>query len=43
MFYTGEEVGLALMAHVPSQGIVYPLLGKPQDSLASNYGYKELE
>ena len=39
MFYTGEEVGLALMAHVPSQGIVYPLVGKPQDFLASNAGY----
>lgn len=36
MFYTGQEVGLSLMAHVPSQGAVYPLLGKPQDSLADN-------
>lgn len=36
MFYTGQEVGLSLMAHVPSQGSVYPLLGKPQDSLTGN-------
>lgn len=42
MFYTGEEVGLALMAHVPSKGTVYPLVGRPQDSLASNTGYGEL-
>ncbi|KAJ5105905.1 hypothetical protein NUU61_003252 [Penicillium alfredii] len=40
MFYTGEEVGLSLMAHVPSQGSVYPLLGKPHDSLASDGGYE---
>lgn len=33
MFYTGEEVGLSVMAHVPSSGSVYPLVGKPQDSL----------
>ncbi|KAJ5174657.1 glutaminase [Penicillium canariense] len=43
MFYTGEEVGLALMAHVPSQGAVYPLVGKPQDSLASNAEYGQLQ
>ncbi|KAJ5953222.1 hypothetical protein N7454_000118 [Penicillium verhagenii] len=40
MFYTGDEVGLSLMAHVPSQGSVYPLVGKPQDSLGKNAGYK---
>ncbi|KAJ5692807.1 hypothetical protein N7462_002230 [Penicillium macrosclerotiorum] len=39
IFYTGQEVGLSLMAHVPSQGTVYPLVGKPQDSLASDIGY----
>lgn len=38
MFYTGEEIGLSVMAHVPSQGAVYPLVGKPQDSLGSNAG-----
>lgn len=36
MFYNGEEIGLSLMAHVPSQGAVYPLVGKPHDSLPSD-------
>lgn len=36
MFYTGQEVGLSLMAHVPSEGTVYPLLGKPHNSLAGD-------
>ncbi|KAI3241083.1 hypothetical protein DTO012A7_2782 [Penicillium roqueforti] len=40
MFYTGEEVGLSLMAHVPSQNTVYPLLGKPHESLDNKSGYK---
>lgn len=40
MFYTGGEVGLSLMAHVPSQGLVYPLLGKPHDSLPGDTGYE---
>ncbi|KAF4211906.1 hypothetical protein CNMCM5878_001922 [Aspergillus fumigatiaffinis] len=31
MFYTGEELGLSLMAQIPSTGTVYPLLGKPHD------------
>lgn len=38
IFYTGEEVGLSLLAHVPSQGSVYPLVGKPQDSLGGDKG-----
>lgn len=38
MFYTGEEVGLSLLAQVPSTGAVYPLLGKPQDSLSHEDG-----
>ncbi|OJD12020.1 hypothetical protein AJ78_07323 [Emergomyces pasteurianus Ep9510] len=33
MFYTGEHLGLSLMATVPDTGHVYPLLGRPQDSL----------
>ncbi|BCS22735.1 putative glutaminase [Aspergillus puulaauensis] len=33
IFYTGEELGLSLMAQVPSTGTVYPLLGKPHESL----------
>lgn len=36
MFYTREEVGLSLMVQVPSMGSVYPLLGRPHDSLQSN-------
>ncbi|KAJ5582417.1 hypothetical protein N7535_001037 [Penicillium sp. DV-2018c] len=40
MFYTGEEIGLSLMAHVPSLNAVYPLVGKPHDSLDKNAGYK---
>ncbi|PYH93271.1 DUF1793-domain-containing protein [Aspergillus ellipticus CBS 707.79] len=36
IFYTGEEVGLSLMAHVPSTGVVYPLLGKPHESLSGS-------
>ncbi|KAF7590514.1 hypothetical protein BBP40_002702 [Aspergillus hancockii] len=35
MFYTGEEVGLSVLAHVPSTGTVYSLLGKPHESLSS--------
>ncbi|RAL15489.1 putative glutaminase [Aspergillus homomorphus CBS 101889] len=36
IFYTGEELGLSLMAHVPSTGTVYPLLGKPHESLSGS-------
>lgn len=35
MFYTGEEMGMSLMAHVPSTGKVYPLVGRPHDSLST--------
>ncbi|KAK3066375.1 hypothetical protein LTR53_017308 [Teratosphaeriaceae sp. CCFEE 6253] len=40
MFYTGSSIGLAVLAAVPESSIVYPLLGRPQDSLdgeASQY------
>ncbi|KAJ5616162.1 hypothetical protein N7537_001276 [Penicillium hordei] len=40
MFYTGEEVGLSLMAHLPSQNTVYPLLGKPHETLDDKSDYK---
>ncbi|KAJ5188662.1 hypothetical protein N7491_004982 [Penicillium cf. griseofulvum] len=40
IFYTGEEVGLSLMAHLPSQNTVYPLLGKPHESLDDKAGAK---
>lgn len=48
MFYTGEEIGLSLMAHVHESGNTYPLLGKPQDSLLpqhanSGYGMSKLD
>lgn len=33
MFYTGDHMGLSVMAQVPSTGTVYPLLGRPHDSL----------
>lgn len=40
MFYTGDQIGLSLMAQIPSQGSVYPLFGKPQDSLGSDEEYE---
>ncbi|KAK4175743.1 putative glutaminase [Triangularia setosa] len=36
MFWTGAHVGFSVMASVPSSGTVYPLLGRPQDSLKSS-------
>jgi hypothetical protein len=33
IFWTGEEIGFSLLAQVPSANTVYPLLGRPQDSL----------
>ncbi|KAL2191908.1 DUF1793-domain-containing protein [Thermothelomyces heterothallicus CBS 203.75] len=38
MFYTGAHVGFSVMASVPETGKVYPLLGRPQDSLPRGYG-----
>ncbi|KAL2860429.1 hypothetical protein BJX68DRAFT_275649 [Aspergillus pseudodeflectus] len=40
IFYTGEELGLSLMAQIPSTGIVYPLLGKPHEALSESTEYK---
>ncbi|KAL8788314.1 MAG: hypothetical protein Q9213_001711 [Squamulea squamosa] len=34
MFWTGERVGFSIMASVPGSDNVYPLLGRPQDSLS---------
>lgn len=31
MFWTGQELGFSVLASV--EGTVYPLLGRPQDSL----------
>ncbi|KAL4918533.1 hypothetical protein BDW62DRAFT_181046 [Aspergillus aurantiobrunneus] len=39
IFYTGEELGLSLMAQVPSTGTVYPLLGKPHETLPESAQY----
>ncbi|EAS32753.3 glutaminase [Coccidioides immitis RS] len=33
MFWTGQEIGMSLMAQIPSTGAVYPLVGRPHDSL----------
>ncbi|KAE8452011.1 hypothetical protein EG329_002176 [Mollisiaceae sp. DMI_Dod_QoI] len=33
MFWTGQEVGLSVLAAVPKSDTVFPLLGRPQDSL----------
>ncbi|KAL2803075.1 hypothetical protein BJX63DRAFT_88100 [Aspergillus granulosus] len=40
MFYTGQELGLSLMAQIPGTGIVYPLLGKPHEALPDPTEYK---
>ena len=33
MFYTGTHIGLSVLASIPETNTVYPLLGRPQDSL----------
>ncbi|KAF4635030.1 hypothetical protein G7Y89_g3066 [Cudoniella acicularis] len=33
IFWTGQEVGLSVLAAVPESNTVYPLLGRPHDSL----------
>lgn len=33
MFWTGQEIGFSVLASVPESSHVYPLLGRPQDSL----------
>ncbi|KAH6641602.1 hypothetical protein F5144DRAFT_482745 [Chaetomium tenue] len=37
MFYTGAHVGFSVMASVPETGKVYPLLGRPHDSLRRDH------
>ncbi|KAI4099594.1 MAG: hypothetical protein LQ339_005892 [Xanthoria mediterranea] len=34
MFWTGERIGFSIMASVPGSDKVYPLLGRPHDSLS---------
>lgn len=36
IFWTGQQIGMSLMVAVPKSKTVYPLLGRPQDSLAVN-------
>ncbi|KAK3359700.1 hypothetical protein B0T25DRAFT_533659 [Lasiosphaeria hispida] len=36
LFWTGSHLGFSVMASVPSEGKVYPLLGRPHDSLPRN-------
>ncbi|KAI9889278.1 MAG: hypothetical protein M1814_005653 [Vezdaea aestivalis] len=39
VFYTNEEIGFSVLASIPNSDLVYPLLGRPQDSLApTHYG-----
>lgn len=33
IFWTGEQIGFGILASVPTEKAVYPLLGRPQDSL----------
>lgn len=33
MFWTGESIGFSVLASVPESSIIYPLLGRPHDSL----------
>jgi hypothetical protein len=35
IFYRGQSIGLSVMVAVPGTASVYPLLGRPQDSLSS--------
>lgn len=46
MFWTGEEIGLSVIARSPSKSKVYPLVGRTSDSLlpvaaGSGYNYSE--
>ncbi|KAF1979430.1 glutaminase A [Bimuria novae-zelandiae CBS 107.79] len=36
MFWEGNELGFSVLAHVPDTKEVFPLLGRPQDSLSSH-------
>lgn len=36
IFWTGQEVGLSVLAAVAKSDTVYPLLGRPQDSLSAS-------
>jgi len=36
IFWTGQHVGLSIMASVPDAKVIYPLLGRGQDSLPAD-------
>ena len=36
MFWTGESIGFSVLAKLPASSTIYPLLGRPQDSLPVN-------
>lgn len=36
IFWTGQELGLGVLLSVPKTNTVYPLLGRPHDSLPDN-------
>jgi hypothetical protein len=42
MFWTGAHVGFSVMASVPETGTVYPLLGRPHDSLPRGHPVYEV-
>ncbi|KAK1760839.1 glutaminase [Echria macrotheca] len=37
IFWTGSHIGFSVMASVPASATVYPLLGRPHDSLPGNH------
>ncbi|PNY29741.1 Uncharacterized protein TCAP_00350 [Tolypocladium capitatum] len=39
MFWTGQELGLSVMASIPQTKIIYPLLGRPHDSLPTTASF----
>lgn len=39
MFYTGTHIGLSVLASSPDSGTIYPLFGRPQDSLRPDDDY----
>ncbi|CAN8095286.1 unnamed protein product [Discula destructiva] len=37
IFWTGDSIGFSILASVPETGDVFPLLGRPQDSLGGSH------
>ncbi|KAI5369539.1 hypothetical protein Slin15195_G004150 [Septoria linicola] len=42
MFWTGQSIGFSVLASVPDSSTVYPLLGRPHDSLDRESSHYEL-